>query len=604
MTVSSSLHFSDLGLAQPVVDAITQMGYVQPSPIQSATIPALLAGKDVLGQAQTGTGKTGAFALPIVSLAPSKKTKPYALVLTPTRELAIQVCQSFQQYSANIPGFHVVSLYGGQPYGQQLAALRRGVQVVVGTPGRVIDHLERGTLDVSQLKTFVLDEADEMLRMGFIDDVEAVLKRLPSERQIALFSATMPNQVRKIAQTYLHNPALATIPASTTTATTINQRYWLVSGLSKLDALVRILEVESFDAIILFARTKAATETLAEQLQQRGFAAAAIHGDMPQAQRERAIGNLKEGALDLLVATDVAARGLDVDRVSHVLNYDIPYDTESYVHRIGRTGRAGRSGQAIVFVGPREKGMLRAIESATGQPIQPMQLPTIDVVNARRVARFHERITQTLSSNKQLAMYRQLLEQFKEANQADPMDMAAALACMLHTNAPLLLTARSSAPSANKSAHHNANSGGRNDQRAPRRRNDHQRGRLTPSAAEAHTGQRRVRSSQQQRAQPEPGMETYRIEVGHRHGVKPANIVGAIVNEAGLESQHIGRIDIHEEYSILDLPEQMPRRLLQHLKKVWVSGQQLQMEKLRVSLSAAGAGRSLENTMMPPSSVC
>jgi ATP-dependent RNA helicase DeaD len=398
-TEQEPLRFADLGLAEPVMAAVSEVGYESPSPIQAATIPALLAGRDVLGQAQTGTGKTAAFALPLLSRLDLRAGKPQVLVLAPTRELAIQVAEAFQRYAAKLPGFHVLPIYGGQSYYPQLQALKRGVHVVVGTPGRVIDHLERGTLDLSELRALVLDEADEMLRMGFIEDVETVLKKTPETRQVALFSATMPSQIRRIAQTYLRDPAEVTIAAKTTTATNIRQRYWYVSGLHKLDALTRILEAEPFDAMIVFARTKSATEELAEKLQARGLAAAAINGDIAQAQREKTIQQLKEGKLDILVATDVAARGLDVERISHVLNYDIPYDTESYVHRIGRTGRAGRSGEAILFVSPREKNMLRAIERATRQPIQEMQLPSVEAVNDVRVSKFLSRIADTLATD-------------------------------------------------------------------------------------------------------------------------------------------------------------------------------------------------------------
>ncbi len=367
---STPVLFADLGLSAPVMASVNEIGYETPSPIQAATIPTLLAGKDLLGQAQTGTGKTAAFALPILSRLKLDQKKPQALVLAPTRELAIQVAEAFQRYANKIPGFNVLPIYGGQGYAPQLSALKRGVHVVVGTPGRVIDHLERGTLDLSELTTLVLDEADEMLRMGFIDDVETVLKKTPEARQVALFSATMPTAIRRIAQTYLKEPKEVTITAKTTTATNIRQRYWFVSGMHKLDALTRILEAEPFEAMIIFARTKAATDELAGKLQARGLAAAAINGDIQQQQREKTIQQLKDGRLDVLVATDVAARGLDVERISHVLNYDIPYDTESSVHRIGRTGRAGRSGEAILFVTPREKGMLRSIERATRQPIE------------------------------------------------------------------------------------------------------------------------------------------------------------------------------------------------------------------------------------------
>ncbi|MFY8123114.1 MAG: DEAD/DEAH box helicase, partial [Silanimonas sp.] len=354
-----SLRFADLALSDALMKALAAVGYESPSPIQAATIPPLLDGRDVLGQAQTGTGKTAAFALPLLTrIGNSAAGAPQVLVLAPTRELAIQVAEAFQKYAAFIPGFQVLPIYGGQAYGPQLSALKRGVHVVVGTPGRVIDHLERGSLDLSKLKALVLDEADEMLRMGFIDDVEAVLKKTPPERQVALFSATMPPPIKRIAQTYLKDPVEVAIKAKTTTATNIRQRMWMVSGLHKLDALTRILEAETYDAMIIFARTKQATQELAEKLAARGLAAAAIHGDVQQAQRERTIQQLKDRKIDILVATDVAARGLDVERISHVLNYDIPYDTESYVHRIGRTGRAGRSGEAILFVSPRERGML------------------------------------------------------------------------------------------------------------------------------------------------------------------------------------------------------------------------------------------------------
>ncbi|WP_313644962.1 DEAD/DEAH box helicase [Stenotrophomonas sp.] len=603
------LLFADLGLSEPVMKAVADVGYETPSPIQAATIPAMLEGRDVLGQAQTGTGKTGAFALPVLSNIDLSATKPQVLVLAPTRELAIQVAEAFQTYSASMPGFRVLPVYGGQPYGQQLSALRRGVHVVVGTPGRVIDHLDRGTLDLSELKTLVLDEADEMLRMGFIDDVEAVLKKLPESRQVALFSATMPQQIRRIAQTYLRNPVEVTIASKTTTSANIRQRYWWVAGMHKLDALTRILEVETFDAMIIFARTKAGTEELAGKLQARGLAAAAINGDMQQAQRERTIGQLKEGKLDILVATDVAARGLDVERISHVLNYDIPYDTESYVHRIGRTGRAGRSGEAILFVTPREKGMLRQIERATRQPIEEMQLPTVDAVNDHRVSKFMDRISQTLAGG-DMDFYRDLLQRYEGENNVPAIDIAAALAKLLQGDTPFLLTPpvrerreqsfdRSERPARDGGFHRRDERGDRGErparfeprfERAPRH-DDGERGPRPPRGEGEFES--RPRREMPPRSAPEFGMETYRIEVGHTHGVKPANIVGAIANEAGLESRYIGRIDIHDGHSVLDLPADMPSDVLQHLKKVWVSGQQLQMRKVEpgedVGASAAPA---------------
>ncbi|MBB5015341.1 DEAD/DEAH box helicase [Rehaibacterium terrae] len=549
---ASAVRFTDLGLSAPLLKALAEVGYESPSPIQAATIPPLLAGRDVLGQAQTGTGKTAAFALPVLSRLDPAQGRPQALVLAPTRELAIQVAEAFQRYAAHIPGFHVLPIYGGQAYGPQLAALRRGVHVVVGTPGRVIDHLGRGSLDLSGLTTLVLDEADEMLRMGFIDDVEAVLKKTPESRQVALFSATMPAPIRRIAQTYLREPVEVAIKARTTTAANIRQRYWMVGGLHKLDALTRILEAETFDAMIVFARTKQATEELAEKLAARGFAAAAINGDVPQAQRERTIQRLKDGQIDILVATDVAARGLDVERISHVLNYDIPYDTESYVHRIGRTGRAGRSGEAILFVAPRERGMLRAIERATRQPIEPMELPSVEIVNDQRVAKFLDRITDTLASA-DLSLFRDLVERYEREHNVPAADVAAALAHLLQGDTPLLLPA----------------------ERKPERRIE-ARAEGRPARPERKHEPRPVRPP---RGAPEVGMETYRIEVGHMHGVQPKNIVGAIANEADLESRYIGRIDIRHDHSLIDLPEGMPRELLAHLKKVRVAGQQLRIAK-------------------------
>jgi ATP-dependent RNA helicase DeaD len=419
--------FADLGLPDTLLAALREVGYESPSPIQAATIPPLLEGRDVLGQAQTGTGKTAAFALPALARLDAAAGKPQVLVLAPTRELAIQVAEAFQKYAHHVPGFHVLPVYGGQSYQPQLAALKRGVHVVVGTPGRVIDHLERGSLDLSELRLLVLDEADEMLRMGFIDDVEAVLKKTPETRQVALFSATMPAQIKRIAQTYLKDPVEIAIKSLTSTAENIRQRFWMVSGVNKLDALTRIMEAEPFEAMIVFARTKLGTDELAEKLAARGFSAAAINGDVDQKMRERTIQRLKDGQLDVLVATDVAARGLDVDRISHVLNYDIPYDTESYVHRIGRTGRAGRKGEAILFVAPRERGMLGAIERATRQKIEQMALPSVDAVNERRVAKFLDRIEGALASD-DLSVFRDLVERYEREKNVPAVEIAAALA--------------------------------------------------------------------------------------------------------------------------------------------------------------------------------
>ncbi len=599
-TETLSLRFADLGLAETVMAAVAEVGYETPSPIQAATIPALLAGRDVLGQAQTGTGKTAAFALPLLSRLDLKQAKPQVLVLAPTRELAIQVAEAFQRYANKIPGFHVLPIYGGQSYYPQLQALKRGVHVVVGTPGRVIDHLDRGTLDLSELKALVLDEADEMLRMGFIDDVETVLKKVPESRQVALFSATMPSQIRRIAQTYLRDPAEVTIAAKTTTATNIRQRFWFVSGMHKLDALTRILEAEPYDAMLVFARTKLATDELAEKLQARGLAAAAINGDVQQAQREKTIQNLKDGKIDILVATDVAARGLDVERISHVLNYDIPYDTESYVHRIGRTGRAGRSGDAILFVSPREKNMLRAIERATRQPIEEMQLPTVESVNDARVTRFLARITDTLAldagNGGDIGLYRELVERYEREQNVPAIEVAAALAKLLQGDTPLLLAPdRKPQPFAqNREYAERAQRADRGPDRAGGERGGERAERGERPQREPRPGQERREFAPKKdfapRSAPEPGMETYRIEVGHMHGVKPGNIVGAIANEAELDSKYIGRIDIHDDHSILDLPDGMPKPLLMHLKKVRVAGQALRLQKLDEYDGSGGAG--------------
>ncbi|MEN8764077.1 MAG: DEAD/DEAH box helicase, partial [Thiogranum sp.] len=413
MNTGTVTAFNQLALNKSLLQALDDVGYETPSPIQAQTIPLLLDGKDVLGEAQTGTGKTAAFALPILSNLDIKQKDPQVLVLAPTRELAIQVAEAFQKYAKHMKGFHVLPVYGGQDYRGQIRALERGVHVVVGTPGRVMDHMRRGTLKLDKLSALVLDEADEMLRMGFIDDVEWILEKTPSERQIALFSATMPQQIRRIATKYLNKPEQITIKVKTTTADTIRQRFWPVSGVHKLDALTRILEAEHFDAMLVFVRTKTATTELSEKLEARGFASAPLNGDIPQNQRERTITNLKKGSLDIIVATDVAARGLDVERISHVVNYDIPYDTESYVHRVGRTGRAGRQGDAILFVAPREKRLLSAIEKATRQKIDIMDLPSTELINDKRISNFKQRITDTLA-NEDLGLFSQLVEQYQQ----------------------------------------------------------------------------------------------------------------------------------------------------------------------------------------------
>ena len=546
--------FSQLRLKQSLLKALDEVGYEIPSPIQAQTIPLLLDNKDVLGQAQTGTGKTAAFALPILSTLDIKQKNPQVLVLAPTRELAIQVAEAFQKYAKHIQGFHVLPIYGGQDYGGQIRALKRGVHVVVGTPGRVMDHMRRGTLTLASLTTLVLDEADEMLRMGFIEDVEWVLEQTPSDRQIALFSATMPQQIRRIATSHLNNPAEVIIKVKTTTADTIRQRFWPVSGLHKLDALTRILEAEAFDGMLIFVRTKTATAELSDKLAARGYTCAALNGDIAQNQRERTIQQLKNGKIDIVVATDVAARGLDVDRISHVVNYDIPYDTEAYVHRIGRTGRAGRQGDAILFVAPREKRLLHAIEKATRKKIEIMDMPSTELINDKRIAKFKQRITDTLA-NEDLGLFSRLIEQYQQEHNVPAEEISAALAKLLQGDTPLLLQnkpQRKSKQNWDKEDVHSKNKSTRKPRERSEKKND----------------------------PPEKGLERYRIEVGHNHDVKPGNIVGAIANEAGLENKFIGHIKIFDDHSLVDLPEGMPKDIFNDLKKVWVAGQQLKISRL------------------------
>jgi ATP-dependent RNA helicase DeaD len=560
--------FRDLELNEALVRALADVGYESPSPIQAATIPHMLAGADVVGQAQTGTGKTAAFALPILSRIDVQQRSPQALVLVPTRELAIQVAEAFQRYAAHLAGFHVVPIYGGQSYTPQLHSLRRGVHVVVGTPGRVMDHIKRETLQLATLRYVVLDEADEMLRMGFIDDVEWILQQAPQRRQIALFSATMPVEVRRIAQHHLRNPAEVTIKSKTGTAARIRQRYWVVSGMHKLDALTRILEAEPFEGMLVFARTKLATEELAERLEARGFAVEALNGDIAQQQRERTVARLKSGQIDIVVATDVAARGLDVERVSHVVNYDVPYDPEAYVHRIGRTGRAGRSGEAILFIAPRERNMLRVIERATRQTIEQMELPSIQDVNDKRVARFNDRISAALAAGQGEA-FRALIERFESEHNVPAVEIAAALASLVQGKKPLLMDTQNSRREAREEVV---------ERKEPERRPEHEprKERERRTQREPHKPRARPEAS---RSYADSEMETYRIEVGRAHGVEPGNIMGAIANEAGLEGKFIGRIVIREEHSFVDLPSGMPKEIFRDLQKVRVAGQKLQISR-------------------------
>ena len=524
--------FQELALAPSVLEALDEIGYESPTPIQAKTIPPLLEGKDIIGQAQTGTGKTAAFALPVLSHINTANNKPQALVLAPTRELALQVAEAFQGYGKRLNGFHVLPVYGGQSYQIQLKQLRRAAHVVVGTPGRVIDHIKRGTLDLSNLKFLVLDEADEMLRMGFIDDVEWVIDQAPSDRQIALFSATMPQAIRKIAQKHLDNPIEISIKGESRTADTIRQRFWSVSGYHKLDALTRLLEVEAFDGMIVFVRTKVATVELSEKLEARGYNTAPLSGDVPQNQRERTVERLKKGKLDILVATDVAARGLDVERISHVVNYDMPYDPEAYVHRIGRTGRAGRTGEAILFVTPREKRLLNSLERSTKQKIERMEMPSTEVVNNQRIERFKQKITDKLAEENS-GFFTRILEQYEQEHDVPAIEIAGALAALMQGDEPMLL-----------------------EERAKPQRRD---GSTDREALE---------------------MERFRVEVGRNQRVKPGHIVGAIANETGLANKFIGRISIFEDYSTVDLPVGIPEETFNLLKKVSVLGHPMNISSL------------------------
>jgi len=545
--------FADLGLAPPVLAALADVGYESPSPIQAATIPVILAGHDLLGQAQTGTGKTAAFALPLLSMIDIGRREPQVLVLVPTRELAIQVAEAFQKYAGRLPGFHVLPIYGGQSYTPQLNALKRGTHVIVGTPGRVIDHLDRRTLSLDTLRFVVLDEADEMLQMGFVDAIESILGRAPAERQVALFSATLAPPIRRIAQRHLREPQEITIRSKTSTATNIRQRYWVVSGMHKLDALTRILEVEPFEAMLVFARTKQSTVELAERLEARGFAAAALNGDMLQAQRERTVAALKSGEIDIVVATDVAARGLDVERIGHVVNFDVPYDSESYVHRIGRTGRAGRSGEAILFIAPRERNMLRIIERATRQPIEPMSLPTVEDVNRRRVTRFKERLEEALQSPAHEA-FRTIIEEFVSESGADITDVAAALASLAQGGKSLLLGGpRDEAPAPAPAP-------------APQRLDD------VPEAPDDKPRRKGRRHEEPQ--------AWFRLEVGRRDGVQPGNIVGAIAHTADLAGSQINGVDIREDHTLVRLPASLSLQTLSKLRRVRVRRKVLDISRV------------------------
>ncbi len=569
--------FDEMNLSPSVFAALQSVGYSTPTPIQTLTIPHLALGKDMIGQAQTGTGKTAAFALPLLSRIDLGNKRPQVLVLTPTRELAIQVAESFKTYGAKMKGLNVLSVYGGQSYGIQLNQLKRGVHVVVGTPGRLMDHMRRKTITLADLFCVVLDEADEMLHMGFIEDVEWILDQTPKESQTALFSATMPLPIRKIAQKYLKDPKEIMVQKDTTGVDTIRQQYWMVNGTKKSDALIRILEASTFDGVIVFVKTKTATLEVAKALEDKGFKAEALNGDLAQNARERTVNRLKQGYIDILVATDVAARGLDVERISHVINYDMPPKVEPYVHRIGRTGRAGRTGEAILFVGRNERWMLKVIERATRQTIQEILLPSNQDINEKRMADFKQAITQTLEST-DLTLFQELIEAYAIEQEIPVALVAAALAKLAHGETPLLLPT----PKVDKKAVLKTVRQEVFEEKNPKKHLST----VVPGALKKKSKPKTKTASpktppiEELRIIPvTKGMERYRIEVGRNHGVRAGDIVGAISNEAGLDIKHIKGVDINQEFSFVELPFGMPKEVFKLLQKTWVRSQKMSISK-------------------------
>jgi ATP-dependent RNA helicase DeaD len=554
--------FGDMNLSPDVFAALQTVGYETPTPIQTMTIPRMIECKDLLGQARTGTGKTAAFALPLLSRINLKNRRPQVLVVTPTRELAIQVAQSFNDYGVNMKGLNVLAVYGGQSYGVQLNQLKRGVHVIVGTPGRLMDHMRRKTVCLDDLTGLVLDEADEMLQMGFIDDVEWILSQIPQPTQIALFSATMPAPIQKIAGKYLKNPEKVIIRHDSDVTSTIHQKFWLVKHVKKSHALVRILEASSHDGVIVFTRTRNETTGLTKLLEEKGFKAEALNGDIAQAARERTVNRLKNGHIDILVATDVAARGLDVDRISHVINYDMPSRTEPYIHRIGRTGRAGRTGEAILFVQPKERWMLKRIEKATRRKVEELLLPSNREINEKRVGDFKRKIIQTIDTE-DLSAFTDLVAATAKEQDVSISQVAAALAKMHQGNTPFLLKETADKPAVKKTAEKTAK---KTQKKAKARIASNQK--QTPARLNPNTI-----------APTENGMERYRIEVGHKHGLKPGDVVGAISNESGLESSFIGAINIDYDYSLVDLPFGMPKNIFNMLKKTWIRSQKMAISK-------------------------
>jgi len=554
--------FESFGLDNSLLNAIKDLGYEKPTSIQEQVIAPMLKHKDLLGQAQTGTGKTAAFALPLLNHLDLKKRKLQVLVLTPTRELAIQVCDHFGQFAKYMFGVNILPVYGGAGMGDQLRALRKGVHIVVGTPGRVMDHMRRGTLKLDTLNSIVLDEADEMLNMGFQEDVDWILERAPEKRHMSLFSATIPPSIRRIAKRFMNDPQEITVRTKTTTAATIHQRYWMIRGLNKLDGLSRILEAEEHDGVIVFVRTKAATVELAQKLEDRGFSVAPLNGDIPQHMREQTVDRLKAKRIDILVATDVAARGLDVDRISHVINYDAPHDVEAYIHRVGRTGRAGRNGEAIIFVSSRQRGLLRTIEKSTRQKISELDLPKAKQINDQRISSFKAKIADKIENGK-LDLFRKIAQEMKDESDFDPLDIAAAAACMFQGSQPLLLPEKEIPARRERreiSFNHKTNEINFTDRKKERKSTKRH-------SKREHPKDRHI----------DYNVAQYRVEVGHAHGLKAGNLVGAIANEAGLDGKYIGRIDIQDEFSTVDLPDGMPSEVLYELKRVRVAGQQLRM---------------------------
>lgn len=533
--------FASLGLPEAVSQTLQELNYVTPTPIQAATIPAILAGRDVLGQAQTGTGKTAAFALPLLANLDVNQRHPQVLVLCPTRELAIQVGESFHRYAQRIGRLNIACVYGGQSYQPQIRALRQGAHVVVGTPGRIMDHMKQGTLKIDQLRALVLDEADEMLQMGFLEDVEFVLSHTPDSRQIALFSATMPPAIRQIAEQYLSDPEVVKIKGRQTTADTIKQQFLVVKRPQKFEALARLLEAEDSDGVIVFTRTKVTTVEVAEALSRRGFSAAALNGDIAQNMRERIVSQMKDRKLDVLVATDVAARGLDIQRVSHVINYDLPHDSESYVHRIGRTGRAGRSGVAILLVTAKERRGLSQIQRQSGNSIQEIQLPSVETMNQARVQRFQQRIREAMN-RPQTEVFSKMLSEWMASEELDPLQVAAALAHLAQGSEPLLLNE-------------------------------------IPQGRPQRDGNSRGNAQ---------GYETYRVAVGKKDRIQAKHIVGAIANESALGGDDIGRIRLFDSFSLVDLPAGMQDELMAELSDTKVGGRLMRLQPDRFPSRRSG----------------